>query len=379
VVHSFALLRITFGSQKVPKTQLTELAIRSLKPGTYYDVSTPAFGIRVGKHRKTWIVMRGRTRTRTRIGFYPATPLAEARRKAFVLLGSHLHPRPSTPFHEALEQFLEIHGQSLKPRSKRELERTLRRHFPFGRTALDKITHGDISSIIDGLMDTPSEACHAFKDIRTFFRWCVPRYLPHSPCEGLKMPARYVPRQRVLNEAELKQVWEAVAKLAFPFHPIVKLMILTGARKTEVGTLRFPFIDEKERTITLPETKNGRPHTFPYGGMTAKILEDTPRLNSTTYLFPGRNPEQPYNGWSKHKTELDELSGVTDWTLHDLRRTYATAHASMGTAPHIIERLLNHVSGTISGVAAIYNRFQYVDEMRAAVNSWEERLAAVVR
>jgi integrase len=93
-------------------------------------------------------------------------------------------------------------------------------------------------------------------------------------------------------------------------------------------------------------------------------------------LFPARgtNSSKPFSGWSKSKAALDKLSAVSDWTLHDLRRTFATRLAELGVAPHVIERLLNHVTGTVSGVAAVYNRASYLAEMRAAIEVWEAYL-----
>jgi integrase len=83
---------------------------------------------------------------------------------------------------------------------------------------------------------------------------------------------------------------------------------------------------------------------------------------------------RPFAGWSKAKSLLDNVSGVSGWTLHDIRRTVATRLAEMGVAPHVIERLLNHTTGQISGVAAIYNRARYLDEMRQALELWENHL-----
>ena len=111
--------------------------------------------------------------------------------------------------------------------------------------------------------------------------------------------------------------------------------------------------------------------------MTAHILNEIPRRDECEFLFPTRwANDRPISGWGKYKSEMTD--GVNGWTLHDLRRTFATNLAALGIAPHIVERLLNHSSGTISGVAAIYNRFQYMDEMRAAIALWEERLASLL-
>jgi integrase len=159
----------------------------------------------------------------------------------------------------------------------------------------------------------------------------------------------------------------------------VQLLLLTGQRRVEIGSLRWSYIDETERTITLPGTltKNHREHTFPFGGMAAGILASVPRMGDT--LFPARgHDEVPFSGWSKSKPKLDRLCGAEHWTLHDLRRTFATQLAGLGVAPHVIERLLNHASGRISGVAAVYNRYAYLTEMREAVSRFETKLEKLV-
>jgi integrase len=246
-------------AKNVPKIAFTDIAIRGLKPGEYFDAKTPSFGIRVGKNRKTWIVMRGsKDRVRIRVGHYPALSLSEARKKAFISLGGPHAQQQRPSFKWALDAFIEIHVPTLKPRTQREIKRTLTRHFlpKLSGKKLAEITHSDIATVTDKLLDTPSEAWHAFKDARTFFNWCVPRYIPHSPCQGLKSPTRYVPRKRVLSYDEIKAIWTALGAVEYPFAQIVRLLTLTGCRHGEIVSLRWPFINEKERTITLPETKN---------------------------------------------------------------------------------------------------------------------------
>ena len=158
------------------------------------------------------------------------------------------------------------------------------------------------------------------------------------------------------------------------FNAIILLLILTGQRRTEIGSLRWECLDLGNETLTLPSsvTKNNREHALPLGPLAISVIGAIPRVND--YVFPGREHDGHFNGWSKCKARFDTNCGVAGWTLHDLRRTFATIHASIGTPPHIIERLLNHVSGQISGVAAIYNRFRYINEMREATLAYERHL-----
>jgi len=155
--------------------------------------------------------------------------------------------------------------------------------------------------------------------------------------------------------------------------------MLTGQRRGEIANLRRSWIDEKARTITLPEwaTKNGKVHTFPYGDLVAAILDGIPITDPTALLFPSRaSNDRPLSGWSKLKHEL--AHGVPGWTLHDLRRTYRTTHARIGTPPHVGERLINHVSGVTSDVEEIYDLWTYVPEMRKAVENYEAHIRRVL-
>jgi integrase len=164
----------------------------------------------------------------------------------------------------------------------------------------------------------------------------------------------------------------------------VRLLIPAGQRRGEIGLLQWKWIDEDNRIITFPAeaTKNNRAHSFPIGNIASEILAGLPRIGE--FVFPAtperRNgvPVRVVNGWSNLKTKFDKSTeGVAPWTLHDLRRTFATNLAALGTPIHVTEKLLNHVSGTVSGVAVVYNRHRYMAEMRTAIANWEKRLAEI--
>jgi len=355
----------------------TDLTIRNLKPGSYFDEKTPGFGIRVGKNRKTWIVIRGRERIRTRVGHYPLLPLADARKKALVLLGTPIDQSPVSTFAEGRELFLRTHcAQHQRERTRKETERLLTKHFAsLDRKKLSAITTGQISAVLDGLLGTPSEAQHAFKAARTFFRWAEGRGYGKSPCT-MPAPSKDVSRERVLTDDELRRVYQGGTG---QFGQIVRLLILTGQRRGEISTLKREYIDLEKDEISLPPegVKNGRRHTFPIGPMAKKILNEVPRQGD--YLFPARRRETPFTGFSPCKADLDKESGVKDWTLHDLRRTFATGLATLGVAPHVIERLLNHITGSLSPIALRYNKAKYDAEMRDALKVWERHLASILR
>jgi integrase len=362
---------------------LTDIAVQRLKePGTYYDETTPAFGLRVGKNRKTWFVIRGRERLRTTLGRYPAMSLKDAREEAKKLLTEPVVKTERTRFKEAYTAFLEAKGAK-KPRTLSEYKRHMDRHFlpSFETRKLPELTYEELMGAVKDL--PPGEQAHALAVARIFFRWCLKpprRYISHNPLEGVHV-APSKKRKRVLLPEELVKVWRAALTQGYPHGTVVRLLILNGQRKTETVNLRWPWINQKERLITLPEwvTKNSKEHTFPYGQMTADILETVPRRNSSDLLFPSRvSDERPFSGWGKYKVKLDELSKVAHHTLHDLRRTFRTTHAQIGTPRAIGERLINHTAAVVTDVEEIYDLYTYLPEMRAAIEQYEAHLTALL-
>jgi integrase len=197
----------------------------------------------------------------------------------------------------------------------------------------------------------------------------------------MSLPAATYSRERVLTGEELAAVYTAARDYPYPFGPIVALLVLTGQRRGEVAALRWEWIDTDQRMITVPSsiTKNKRAHRFPYGDSVAAVLANLPELNE--YVFPSsrghvrHQPTTVFNGWSNAKVAFDQrLEHVAPYTLPDLRRTFSSNLAALGTPIHVTEKLLNHVSGTLGGVAAIYNRHTYIDEMREAINAYEKHL-----
>lgn len=382
------------------------MAIKRLKPPsqgavTYWDDASP-LGLRVSQGgARTFIVLLG-SGQRRKIGRYPVLKLSEAREQAKRVLAKRTlgqEQHRTITFSDALELFLETHCRlNNKPSTAKETERLLRKHFKrLRRRQLAEIKAHDISAIIDGLLPTPGTANGAFKAIRAFFRWAVRRhYIEHSPCEGMQLPSKPRTKDRVLDDVELAAVWRAAEQHGYPYGAIVQLLILTGQRRGEIAALQWDWIDDD--TITLPAhiTKNGRQHTFPIENMTKQLIKDLPKFHEVL-LFPARGKDTPFCGWSKSKNALDrlivsELSGdtldpedldsasldITPWTLHDLRRTFATNLAALGSPIHVTEKMLNHVSGSVSGVAAVYNRHSYMDEMQTSIDAWEQKLSQLL-
>jgi integrase len=251
---------------------------------------------------------------------------------------------------------------------------------PLGNQTIADITPREIAKIVDNLLATPSEAAHAFAAVKIFFRWAMRRHLTKSnPAEGLQGPPKARSRERVLTESELREVLQKARAAGFPFGLVLELLILTGQRRSEIGSLEWSWIDTDKRTITLPAsvTKNKREHTLPYGDMVAAILERIERRGR--FLFPGsKDANLPITGWSNFKAAFDKTCEVESWTLHDLRRTFATNLAALGIRIEVTEKLLNHVSGSFGGIVGVYQRHAYMDEMRAAIDLWEKRLDQII-
>jgi integrase len=367
----------------VPKRPLSSLTVRNLPAPssgqvTYWDAGSP-LGLRVSQGgSKTFIVLIGSGKRKT-IGRYPTISLQQARDAARRIVAEKtlgIVHKQSLSFDDAVSLFLSSSEQRNKPRTVADYRAHINRHFKFGSRRLSDITTADISNIIDRLKATPTEQNHAHTTLSILLKWAVRRgYIERSPMERLQLPARLIPRSRILSDDELRAVYLAAGSPVFG--SIVRLCILLGQRRSEIGSLRWDWIDRKARTIAFPAEviKNNRVHVIPYEGMVEEIFASIPVLSE--HLFPGRDGNATFQGWSKSKRVLDLNSGVKDWTLHDLRRVFSTRVAAYAL-PHVLERILNHSAGQISGVARIYNQFQYMTEMREALQKWESRLLTIL-
>lgn len=380
--------------------RLTDITVRNLPvpengQKSYGDEGVPGFACRVSQGgTKTFVLMHGRDRQLITIGRYPTITLADARTEAKRLLaektlGKHRPARMAAT--EALTRFLGEQKQKNRANTVRETEALIRNHFPkLLLKSLEDVNTDDVTKITDKLLkkEQPGAASHAFTAVRTFLRWCVKRrYIHHSPIEGIELPAKSKTRERVLTDTELCTVWRAADKTGYPFGDIVKLLILTGQRRSEIGSLRADHI--KDNSICLPSelTKNKRSHTFPIGTLTASCLQMGHPHDPTNFLFPAQGKSlTPFNGWSKAKARLDKkiadqfpgAGKLVPWTLHDLRRTYATNLQRLGVSIEVIEQLLNHISGTRAGIVGVYQKHKYEPEMRAAVTTYENWLQALI-
>lgn len=381
----------------MPSVHLTEVTLKNLKAPlegqiTYTDESLPGFGIRVSQGGvKAFVLVHGRSRQRTTIGRYPAVTLAQARARAKEILAERTlgkHQAPTLSFSEVLDLYTEHHiDKKLRASTSREIKRTLKKHFlpKLKHEKLADITTASLMGIVDKI-EAPSVAAHSYTYILGLFRWATRRrYLVHNPLEGTDSPAKSVARDRVLTDQELTTIFTHIRTKPGTFNRLVELLLITGQRRNQIVLLNAAFIDYEEKSITWPAAlmKGNREHRIPYGDMTAAILETLPKEG---LLFPAKGkPDKPFNGFSKAKPDFDaaltkanKSEPLTHWTLHDLRRTLASSWQAMGVRIEVTEKYLAHSSGSLAGIVGVYQRHNYMPEMREAVKDWEAHLQSLL-
>lgn len=344
--------------------RLTDISLQKLKPQdkqtVYYDDSLPNFGIRVGKKTKTFIIKVGEARSIKSLGRYPEMTLKTARLRAKKYLISPYEKR-SMRYTEAVADFLEEAETRNRPKTVSEYKRYLEAYT--GRKSVNELNRQDMKKILSRYT-TPSSYKHAVVAFKIFFNWCLRNELTeNNPVSGVRVAASK-PRERVLLPEEIQQVW---AYDFPPFSTILKLCLLTGQRRTEIASIVPEWIKDGMLTIPSEITKNKRRHTIPVSEQVQELCLQSPF---------GRHGA--FNGWSRAKMMIDKVVDIPHWTIHDLRRTFSTIHAEIGTPIHITERLLNHASGSTGGIVGIYNKYQYLDEMREAQEKYETILTNIV-
>lgn len=359
-----------------------------------FDAAVPGLVLRItDKGVKTFVVRyrhKGRSQRYT-IGKTPPIKLKEARATALqVLAASRQGDNPAASkrsekvaaIDALVDQYIAKGFADKKPAYADEVARVLRRHVVAVWKSRDiaTIETHHVAKLLDGI-ESISAKRHVQYALQGFFRWCRGyKYIEASPIdEHFPAPQAGKSRDRVLTRDELAAVWKVVSKTESAFHSIVKLLILTGQRRDEVGQAQWDEFDSKKRLWTIPAemAKNWKETYVPLTPLALDVLKAVPRTGSP-YLFPGTGAKLPvFSGYSKSKERLDKQCGVTDWRLHDLRRTMATRMAEAGVLPHIIERIHNRQRGEVSGVAAIYNRATYIKEMRTALEGWSKHVESL--
>lgn len=370
-----------------------------------FDEKIPGFGLRMrAGGSRAWVFQYklGEKHRRITFGKYPAMGSDAARKQAkeyHAKVGTGADPasdkqtdrRDASKTFDALRtQFLAFKQERMRPRAYQEIERHLLRHAaPLDRLQVNKIDRKDVASLLNAVASNSGRVTsnRVRSSLSSFFAWAMTQDegQKNNPVVGTAKEEEQE-RQRVLIDQttddfadkwlELRAVWKAAA--AGEYGTIVKLLILTGQRREEIAGLRWSEIKFASNVILLPasRTKNKLEHAVPMSPEVRTILESLPRRAGRDHVF-GRG-DGGYSGWSRSKERLDEaLPEVGEWTLHDLRRTTATGMAIIGIQPHIVEAVLNHVSGHKAGVAGIYNVAQYLPEKADALRKWARHVMTI--
>jgi integrase len=385
------------------RKRLTELAAQRARPIPGQRVErfdgpggVAGLALRITENGvKSWSVMYrvGNRQRRLTIGRYPEVSLAEARKQARAAL--ELAERGIDPAGDPPErrlgretvaavcaQYVELHCRRNALRTVGSIERALRGAvLPFwGSRSIQSITRRDALDLIDTIAArAPSMAIKVQSTIRRVFKWAVRRgIIEANPLADLEPPARERSRERVLTDAELSSIWRACEPLAWPCGPIIRLLIMTGARRGEVGGMCWSEVDVERGVWVKPaaRVKSGRDHVLPLPAAALDLIASLPIVGGSRYVFVSRTGTTPVHHLSWPKRRLDKLSGVTGWRIHDLRRTTASGLARLGIAPHVVAAVLDH---TQPGPTKIYLRHRYDAEVRAALERWADHVARLAR
>jgi integrase len=385
---------------KLTKQSLAGLVLPKGKAeALIFDDDIAGFGLRIragGSAKWVFQYRLGAKQRRLTLGSTKAVDPGTARKQAELLhakvkLGldpagekAERQSQAAETFEAIMREYLKAKRAQLKPRGYLEVERYLLIHAkPLHRLQLAKIERRNIASLISGLASSSGRvaANRARASLSGFFAWAIRRGLVDvNPVMGTERQDEKS-RERVLSDDELRSIWSALGD--DQYGAIVKLLMLTGQRAGEIGGLRWGEIVDDSIILPPERVKNARTHIVPLSGAASAIIEKQVRRAGRDLVFGWG--EGGFQGWSNSKEALDkritEAGGnpMAGWVLHDLRRTVATRMNDLGIAPpHVIEAILNHVSGHKAGVAGVYNRSDYAREKKNALALWAEHLRSVV-
>ena len=282
------------------------------------------------------------------------------------------------------EQYLAAKKPEVRSRSFTEMQRYLQSSYfkPLHNIPVDSVTRRDVAArvLIIGRESGQVAAARARTALSGMFSWAMENGLVEAnPTVGTAKPKEPPSRERTLSDQELLAVWRAAGD--DDFGRIVKLLALTGQRRTEVGGMCWSEIDLGGSTWVIPKerAKNKREHKVPLAELALNVIRAVPTVVGRDLLF-GARTDRGFTSWNQHKRKLDARLGnqVRAWTLHDLRRTFCTRLADLGVLPHVIEVAVNHQSGHKRGPAGIYNSSRYEREVKAAVAMWDRHVTALI-
>jgi integrase len=359
----------------------------------WFDDRLPGFGLRArASGSRSWIFQYQVGRQQRRITIGAATAITPDRARA---IAADLHARvrlgedpqatkevaraeSAQTFGTLAEPYLKFASDTLRPRSLIEVRRHLERDAKtFWRLPLTSIDRRQIATRLDHIAEVngPVAANRARTAWSGMFTWLIKQGMADvNPIIGTAVRPEKS-RDRVLSDAELHTIWAALP--ADDYGSIIKLLALTGCRASEIGGLCWSEIDGEMIMLPASRVKNKRPHLVPLSAEALAVLAAVPRRHGD-FVF-GQRDGAPFNNWGKAKRRLDAAIGTIEpWVVHDLRRTVVTKMAEdLAIAPHVIEMVVNHVSGR-SQIASIYNRSTLLPERKQALGMWGAHLTAIV-
>ena len=373
-----------------------------------FDGNLPGFGLRIREGgKRTWIVQYrlGKKQRRLTIGNVGVIDADEARRRAKqalskVRLGidpqlerSDVRVQASVTLKTVIADYLARYAEPRqKPKTFQDTTRYLQVGFtPLHETPLQKLRRADIARQLGELAKSsgPYATNRARAAISALFSWAIGEGLADAnPAVGTNKAIDEISRDRVLSQPELTHVWRLSGD--GDYAAIVKLAILTGQRREEIGGMLWSELDliQSMWKIGAVRTKNGLSHSIPLSKLAVQILSGLIRQEDRDFVFGSQTGS--FQGWSNAKAALDARiqeafskgpapsQPFVAWRFHDIRRTVATRLGDIGAQPHVIEAILNHISGSKAGVAGVYNRAAYSDEKRVALALWSEKVSAEI-
>ncbi|EIE49606.1 phage integrase family site specific recombinase [Citreicella sp. 357] len=383
------------------KRKLTTKFIEGQKPDPskrldFRDELMPGLVLRISTSgTKTFCLhkrINGKMRRLT-IGRFPIMSLADARERVRQVLyeietgrfedrtGVEVETKPTLG--DVIPDYIEKHAK-VHNRDWKRKEALLAKFTTLHGKRIDEIKRADVVKACDVIHKcAPVSANRALAHLKHLMGWCVERgMIDASPIAGMKPLSKERSRERVMSDDELSALWTAFDAEGYPFGDCMKLLMLSGQRRAEVAEMRWPELDLEKRLWTLPSSraKNGKQHTVPITDAMLEVLRKTPRFFNSDYVFTTTG-KSPVSGFGRVKDRLDKAlpEGTEPWIIHDLRRTMSTNIAMLGVPQPVTEALLNHKTGVVSGVAAIYNVYSYADEKREALGAWSQHVMKLIR
>jgi integrase len=388
------------------KKRLTDRFIQTVTPpasgrSVYIDTEGPGLELRVSPDGgKSWSIRyqpKGGKRKRTTYGAYPAISLQEARTRAKQIAAAAARgvdlpeqqerqrdderkaaKRPQT-VGDLLDRYVADYCKT-NQRRWQLVERMFDMHVKpaIGERSLTELRRADLVELLDDLQNEKglhAQVNRVRSQVVAALHWAIEReYLDTSPAAAIKKRWIEASRDRVLSDDELRSIWRAADRLSNPSRSLVKAWILTGQRRDEVRCMSWNEIDLGRALWTLPAARNKgkRDHEIPLSPTMLALLGDRQLPGKPVFTTNG---QKPYAGQKRLKAILDRESGVAGWTFHDFRRTASTGMAALHVPQDTIDRVLNHAKGALAGT---YNRHQYLDEKRRALEAWAERVTVIV-